>query len=147
MRELHEKLEKKAKDLTTVRQLLDGLDLDGGTAEGADAIQESVDGAEKVTEDVFDQDDAELEREHGEGESFQSEIAERKETSESNLGRITDITAPLETRETIDKIRESKEAALQEVDFLQDLVQRAMESLEESKEIEKDLRNIRTDGE
>ncbi len=146
MHELHEKLEKKAKDLTKVRQLLEGLDLDGGTAEGADAIQESVDEAEKVTEEVFDQDDAELAREHDEGESFKSEMAERKETSESNLGHITEVTAPLDTKETIDKIRESKEAALQEVDYLQDLLQRATESIEESKAIEQDLQNIRTSG-
>jgi hypothetical protein len=146
MRELHEKLEQKAKDLTTVRGLLAQLDLDGGTAEGANEIEQAVDRTENVTEEVFDQDDTELEREHSEGTSFQSELTERKETSEGNLGRITDATAPLETRETIDQIREGKEAALRDVDFLQDLVQRAMESLKESEDIQQDLRGIRTSG-
>ncbi len=146
MRELHEKLGQTAKDLTTVRGLLAQLDLDGGTAEGADEIEQSVDRTENVTEEVFDRDDEVLEREHGDGESFQSELTERKETSEGNLGRITDATAPLETRETIDQIREGKEAALRDVDFLHDLVQRAMESLQESEDFQEDLRGVRTGG-
>lgn len=146
MRELRDKLEKKAEDLATVRRLLEELDLDGGTSDGAAEIEESVDRAERVTEEVFDQDDKALDQIHADAEGYQSELTERKETSESNLGRISDVTAPLETQETIDQIREGKEAALRDVDFLQDLLQRAMDALEESENVQNDLRDMRGSG-
>ncbi len=144
MRELHEHLEKKAEDLTTVRRLLEDLDLGGATSEGAVELEGAVDRAERVTEEVFDQDDDALERVQSDAEEERSEVNERKDTSENNLGHITDATAPLDTQETIDQIREGKEAILADIDFLQELVQRAKDTIEESENTQKDLRNIRS---
>ena len=146
MKDLHVELERKAEDLSTVRQLLEDLDLSGATAEGSELIRESVDRSEAVTEDLFDADDQELDAVHEDGNEYQNEVAERKSITESDLGRTVDDTASLETQETIDAIREAKEAEVQDVEFLQDLLGRSEKSLEDSQSVRETLRDMRQGG-
>ena len=143
MEKTHQKLEMTAEDIRTIRGLVEQLDPGGGTAEGIDEVEQSVERAEDVTEEVFDTQDGELEQIHSENEDYQDEVQDRKGISEANLGRVSDVTAPMETQEAIDELRKGKEAFLDDIDALLQLVDRAREACDRSKQVVDDLRQIR----
>lgn len=142
-RELREELEIDARDLSTIRRLEQELDYSGGTADGLEQITGSAERAEGVTEELFDRDDGQLAEVHEESHTYHGELSEHKDTSDRNLSRITDITSTLERSEAIEQIRESKEAALQDSEFLEELEREATDSLRESEEAAESLRAIR----
>lgn len=146
MREIREKLERDARDITTVRTLDEELILDGATEEGTQEIKDSVDRAEGAAEGQFDEDDVQLEEAHQDTEDFRSDITERRDVSEENRERITDITDSLEIKEAIERIQEAKEGVLRELEFLEDIEKQALESLEESKDVRRQLEQIRRNG-
>lgn len=145
-RELHRELEEKAQDISTVRQLKRELDLAQATSDGAAEIEASVESANDVSEEQFDRQDGQLEDAHRDARDDQADLSGRRDASDSNLAKISSDTASLKTRETIDKIRESKEAAIRETEFLEDLERRAMDSLAESERIADALRAPRQPG-
>lgn len=147
MREIREKLERDARDITTVRTLDEELILDGATEEGTQEIKDSVDKAEGAAEGQFDEDDVQLEEAHQDTEDFQSDITERRDVSEENRERITDVADSLEIKEAIERIQEAKEGVLRELEFLEDIEKQALESLEESKDVRRQLELVRRRGE
>ena len=138
-----ENLRKTSEDIQTIRSLIEQLDPGGGTAEGTDEVQQSVESAEGATEQVFDEQDRDLETVTEENEEFRDEVQGRSEVTEANLGRLSEESASIETKEAVAEIRTAKEAALKDIDFLQDLVNQAMERGERNEQIRVELNQIR----
>ena len=118
--DLSEKLEELdtiADDTETVRDTVDGLEL-ASTAEGADAIKAAMEAAEDVTVEIFDRKDDNLEDIQGESEDHQSELQERSDTSEGDLGKISEASGRIETQETVNELGEAEAAVQEDIDFL-----------------------------
>jgi hypothetical protein len=140
MEEKEVDLEKVASDVETVRQTIEKLDF-GGTAEGADQLEKSIESAEDVTTEVFEKEDQNLERIQSNSQEFEGEITDHRDTSESDLGKISDSSARIETRETTNELVRAKEAVLRDIDFLADRINRAADARKKSDTIQEKLKS------
>jgi hypothetical protein len=131
-------LDKIASDVETVRQTLENLDF-GGTAEGIKEVESSIESAEDVTTDVFEREDETLEQLQRDNQEFEGEIEDRRGSSESDLGKIGDSSARIETKETINELVKAKEAVSRDIDFLAEQVRRATDARKESDAIQEKL--------
>lgn len=132
--ELDEKakdLETIASDIETIRHTLESLDM-RGTREGSQQLETSFENTEKTTTDVFEGKDNELEHVKQESNEFEKEIAERRNSSESDLGKVSDASARIETRETINELIKAKEAGLEEIEYLKNQIERIRQAMEKS---------------
>ena len=143
MERLHDQLDETAQDIQTVKRLLEELDRGGGTADGLEEVNESVERAQESTERVFDDHDRTLEQTQDENKEYRDEVSERKDASMENIGTISDVTAPLNTVEAINDIRNAKEAMLRDVEALEGLVQRIQDNAERSRAVRERLRGLR----
>ena len=139
MREKGDDLEKVAADVATVRETLESLEF-GGTAEGSEAVEISIRGAEDVTTEVFDREDGELQEVHAGAEGFQDELQENSSSVDADLERISDAGGELETQETVNELVKAKDAALHDIDFLQEQISAAREAREESERAREEYR-------
>jgi Xaa-Pro aminopeptidase len=143
MEHLQDELDETADDIQVIRDLIEQIDPGGGTAEGMDDVDQSADRAEDVTERVFDDQDAELTDVSDENQDYGEEVDERTQVTETNLGKISDATAPLTTQEAVSEIRAAKEAMVQDVEILQEVVHRIEDNAVRSAEVQERLRQIR----
>jgi hypothetical protein len=93
-----------------------------------------------VTEGVFDTEDETLERIQADNQEFEGEIQDRRGTSESDLGKISDASGRIETKETVNELVNAKEAALRDIDFLAEQIDRARGAREKSNAAQEKLR-------
>lgn len=131
-------LERIAGDVETVRRTIESLDF-GGTAEGAEQLERAIEGAEKVTEDVFGREDENLEQVQAASETYEFKIDNHRGLAESDLGKVSENSAQIETKETINALAQAKETVLKDIDFLSDQVRRAHEAIEKSDAHQKQL--------
>ena len=131
-------LDKIASDVETVRQTLEQLDF-GGTAEGSDEVESSIESAEDVTTVVFDREDESLEQIQTHNEEFEGELQDHHGSSESDLGKISDASAKIETKEAINELEKAREAALRDIDFLAEQIGRASDARKESDTVQEKL--------
>lgn len=131
MDEKERNLDQVASDVETVRRTLENLDL-GGTSEGSEALEKSIENAEDVTEKEFDREDEELERIQSENKEFEGELQDRRGSSESDVGKISDASSRIETNETVKELERAKEAGLRDIDFLVEQIDRARGARERS---------------
>ncbi len=143
MERLHETLKEAADDIETVRNVIEQIDTGGGTAEGTDEVERSVDQAHGAAGREFDDQDHALEEAQRENEEYGNEVGERNRVTEGNLGRITDITAPLRTQDAVGEIRAAKEAMVRDSELLQETVNRIKENAEHSVRLAEGLRQVR----
>lgn len=146
MEDLHDELDKTGQDLRTLKQLKGELDRGGGTADGLEEVDRNVEGAQDATEHVFDDRDRDLDRLQDDHEGYRGEVDDRKDASKTNLGIISDVTAPLKTDEAVREIRAAKEAMLRDVEALEGLERRIRENAERSREVRERLRGLRGEG-
>ena len=133
-RDMEEKevdLDKIASDVETVRQTLERLDF-GGTQEGAEQLEKTMERAEGETEKVFDNEDTNLEEIQVDSGEYEEGLEDRQSSSESDLGKISDASADIETRETLNQLVQAKEATLRDIDFLAEQIDRARSAREKS---------------
>ena len=140
MREKAEDQEEVVSDAETVQQTLEDLDL-GGTAEGADEVEQSIEAAEDVTVEVFEREDEELEQIQGESQEHEQELQERSDATESDLGKVSDASGNITTQETSNELIEAKEAAIHDVEFLDEHEQQAQEARQESDRLQAEQRS------
>ena len=138
MSEKAEELETTVSDVETVRDTLDSLDF-GGTAEGADEVETSIENAEDVTVEVFERQDEGLEEIQGDVEDYESELQGRHGSSESDLGKLSDASGHVETQETVNELVNSKEGLLRDIEFLSGQTDRAKEARDESERVQNEL--------
>ena len=134
MQEKGEELEKPVEDVETVRETLDALDL-GGTSEGADEVEQAIEGAEDVSVEDFDRGSGELEEIQHESEEHEGEIEERSDNVSSDLGKISDASARIHGDGANRELVDAKESALRDVDFLKEQTDRAQEARDESQRL------------
>ena len=143
MKEIHEALGKTSGDIQILRKLTQEIDPEGATAECMDEAEQSIGRAEDATEQVFDNQDMSLEKVHDENEGYGQEVQERTSVSERNLGKVSDVTAPLTTQEAVNEIRATKEAMVRNTEVLQEVMNRIKEQADHSKQVQAQLRQIR----
>ena len=135
-----EELETIASDVETIKDTLDSLDF-SGTAEGADEVEATITDAQDVTVDIFEEQDEGLEQIQEEVEDYQNELQDRHDSSESDLGKVSDASGRVETQETINKLAESKEGLLKDIEFLRSQVDEAKEAKDESERVQNTLKD------
>jgi len=131
MREQEETIEVTASDVETIRQTREGLE-PSGTAEGADAVESAVEGAEDATIDVFEEQDEALEQIQQDASEHEEDLGEHAEGTERNLGRLSDASARIETSVAVDEFVRAKDAELDDVDFLRGEEEKVKEGREGS---------------
>jgi hypothetical protein len=132
-------LDKIATDVETVRGTLEKLDF-RGTVEGSREAEESIENAEDVATDAFDKEDGALERIQTGNQEFGAELDDRRGASESDLKKVTDVSASIHRNEVVDKLKEAKEAVLRDVNFLAEQIERARVARERSDAIQERLK-------
>ena len=139
-------LDKIATDVETVRHTLESLDL-GGTSECANELETAFDDTESVTIEEFEKEDENLEQIQEETQEYEGEVGDHRDSSESDLGKISDASARIDTKETTNELIKAKEAALRDIEFLADQIDRAREAREKSEEAQQELqRRIQSDN-
>ena len=138
-----EKLEEKtddidviATDTETVRDTLDALEPGSGTMEGVDEVVNSINEAEDVTVDIFQEEDENLEQRQAESQDYQTDIESRQEASESDRGKITDAGSRVETQATIEELANTEAAVSEDIEFLNEEIDKADEAREESENLQ-----------
>lgn len=134
MHEKTEDVEKTVEDVETVRQTLEELDF-GGTAEGGEAVEQSIEGAENVSVGEFDSESSALEELEHESEEHEGELQERNDTTTADLGKISDASGRIHSDAANSELIAAKESALRDIEFLSDQAQRAQEAREETQHI------------
>jgi hypothetical protein len=138
MQEKETDLDKIASDVERVRETITKLDF-GGTADGAQQLESSIEKAEDVTASVFDKENDELEQIQHKGKEYETEIDKRETTSKSDLEKISSTSTKIETKETINELVNAKEAVLREIDFLSSQIERAKDAREKSDAAQRQL--------
>jgi len=141
--DMHDKAEEMdpvVSDVETVRQTLEDLDL-GGTDDGSEQVEQSIESAQDVTVEVFEREDEQLEQVQEENEEHDQELTERTGTVESDLGKISDAGGRITTQETNSELIQAKEAAIRDIEFLQDHERRAREAGQESDRVQQEHRS------
>ena len=131
MQESADEIEKVVEDIETVGETLESLDL-AGTAEGSEEVEQSIDTAKEVTVEVYEHEDEQLEQLQSETDEHAQELDERSDTTEADLGRISDASGRLNTQDTSNELIQAKEAAIHDLEFLRDQAQRAQDARAES---------------
>jgi hypothetical protein len=140
MEEKEVDLEKVAADVETVRQTIEKLDF-GGTTEGVEQLEKSIESAENITTEVFEREDEDLEKMQSENQEYEGEITEHRDISEANLGKISDSSAKIETEETVNELIQTKEAVLKDIDFIRDSISRISDARKRSDEAQENLKS------
>ncbi len=133
-------LDKIATDVETVRQTLESLDLEG-TSECAEELESAFDNTESVTIEEFEKEDENLEQIQDDSREYEGKVDDHRDSSESDLGKISDASVRIETKETTNELIKAKESALRDIEFLAEQIDRAREAREKSDESQKDLYN------
>ena len=136
-----EELDVIATDTETVRDTLDALEPGSGTMEGVDEVVQSINDAEDVTIDIFQEEDENLEQEQAESEEYQTDLEGREEASESDRNKITDASSRVETQATVDELTNAEVAVSEDIDFLSEEIDKANEAREESENLQSQHRD------
>lgn len=131
-------LEIYASDTETVRDTRDSLDLDI-TADGADQVLDSVDNAEDVTVDAFEQEDDNLDQTMDEAQDYVDELNERQDSGRDDLEKISDASGRIETSQTVDELAHAKASVMEDMDFLDENEKKAEEAHNETEQAKREL--------
>lgn len=131
-------LDKMQEDVQTVREMIADMDF-GGTLEGTDELEQSVEKTEGTAVEVFDEKDQELEGAAAENEALEENLTEKRETDESDQGKLDSAGEKLDADKTRRDIEEAKETVLRDVEFLAQKIARAKEARAQAREAQKNL--------
>jgi hypothetical protein len=121
-KEIH--LDEIASDVETVRRTLESLDF-RGTSEGAEEVESAIESAEDITERHFEQEDHELEQIQQQNQELESELQDRKDSSESDVEKVSNAAGSTKTSEAVREFEKARGAALQDISFLLEHLDRA----------------------
>ena len=136
-----EELDVIATDTETVRDTLDALEPGSGTMEGVDDVVRSITDAEDVTVEIFQEEDENLEQRQAESQDYQVELEVREEASESDRDRIADAGSRIDTQATVDEIAKAEAAASEDIDFLNEEINKSNEAREQSEALQSQHRD------
>jgi hypothetical protein len=136
-----EELDVIASDTEVVRDTLASLEPGSGTQEGVDEVVQSINDAEDVTVEIFEEEDENLEQQQAESEEYQTDLEGREEASESDRNKITDASSRVETQATVDELANAEAAVSEDIDFLDEEIDKADEAREESEKLQSQHQN------
>lgn len=136
-----EELDVIATDTETVRETLDALEPGSGTMEGVDEVVQSIDDAEEVTVEIFEEEDENLEQRQAESQDYQTDLEGREDASESDRNKIADAGGRIETQATVDEMANAEAAVSEDIDFLNEEIDKANEAREESEALQSQHRD------
>lgn len=140
MREMEDTLETIVGDIETIRQTLDSLE-GGGTTEGADSVEGHIQEADNVTVEAFGREDEGLERTQAESQEYGGELQEHGDAADSDRQRISDAERSLRTDDAAGALRETLDAAQEDVEFLKEQFERNSNDHKESEQIQQELQS------
>jgi len=136
MEEKGEEIEKTVCDVEVEGQTLD--ELEGGTAEGADAVDQHIESAQEASSGEFDEQSGELEQVHGEVEEYEGELHERSDITSSDRDKISEATGQINSDAPKGEMDAARDAAQEDVDFLDGMEQTDQEARTESQNVHQD---------
>ena len=136
MTEKGREIEMDASDVEVTRDTL--ANLEGGTSEGADAAETSLEGAEQTAESVFERDDNELEQAQEQNVEHEEFIEGRAEVSESDRDRVSEAENQIEAQETVSEVERAKEVVSNDIEILREIEERARQAREENEKFQQD---------
>ncbi len=131
-----EELDVIATDTETVRDTLDALEPGSGTMEGVDEVVNSINEAEDVTVEIFEEEDENMEQQQAESQDYQTGLETREDASESDRSKITDAGSRVETQATVDELANAEAAVSEDIEFLNEEIDKADEAREESENLQ-----------
>ena len=137
MREKGEEMDESVSDVETVRQTLESLEF-AGTAEGGEAVEQAIEGAEDTSVDEFDQRSGDLEGIHQETHEDEDGLQERSDTTSEDLGKISDASGEIHSDATDNELVAAKESAMRDIEFLDDHRSQAEQAREESERLQQE---------
>ncbi|HBG25749.1 MAG: hypothetical protein A2Y10_20270 [Planctomycetes bacterium GWF2_41_51] len=129
----------KAEDTETVRETLDSLDMEGFTAEGSVEVEDSIEKAEDVTVELFDREDGNLEQIIEKAEDYTEKLGENQESVQKDLSKVSDASAEIETKETVNELAHTKASAIEDMEFLEQRENEAKEDQDQTEQARKEL--------
>ena len=117
MEEKADDIEETVEDTELERETIEGLESDG-TAEGAEEVEQAIEGAQDVSAQEFDTGSGQLEEVHSETEEHEEDLQERSDTTSSDLGKISDASGKIHSDSANGKLIEAKESAVRDIEFL-----------------------------
>ena len=139
MSEGTEQLSQTADDVDTVSDTLSGLDFEG-SSEGVERVRDSMEQAQDVTVEVFDRDDEQLDGIRNESEEYQQGLQERSDSSQSDLGKVSDAGGRIQTKEAQAELDKAEEGLTEDMEFLDGQIERAGKASEDTKQTQDQLK-------
>ena len=127
-------------DTETVRETLESLDFEG-TVDATDEVEGAIEQAEEVTVEAFENTDEILEEAQSETEDHENELQERSDSGQMDLGKISDASGRIETKDTVNELVNAKEGVLKDIDFIDEHEQRAKDARDESERLQQEYRS------
>ena len=139
-REMDDKAEQSddvVSDAETIRDTINELDF-GGTVEGMDGVEQSIESASDVTAEEFDRQDEQIEQLQEEVEDHEQELQERSDTDQTDLGRLADASRELRTDVPNQEVIAAKEALIDDDEFLKEQKFEAEQARQESERLQQE---------
>jgi hypothetical protein len=127
-------------DNVTVTETLDGLDL-SGTAEGSEAVEASIEQAQDVTVEKYDEQEKALQEDLDESLEHETDLQERSDATESDLDKVSDAVGNITTEETKSELEQAKSEIQGDIDFLTEHDETAREAREENEQLQQEYRS------
>ncbi len=134
-----DEFEEAVQDSERVDETHESLDF-GGTDEGADAVEQNLDGAQDAAGEAADERDTALEQIHSEGETHETELDERAESNESDQTKIAQTESESTLKETLEWVARSLDAIKEDLAYLKESHEKAADSRQESERRQSELR-------
>ncbi len=140
-KEMQEKIEDMDDDAHDVEVIHDlQMNLEGGTIEGIETVEESVNCAAENAEQLFERDDEELENIESKSDAMIDEIQEDKDRVEEDAERIDQAEVSLLKRENYGELQVAKDRTRDDAEFLDSKMKELTEANELNRSQSKDLR-------
>ena len=139
MDQKNDELDTIATDKETVTETLESLEF-SGTAEGGDDVEEVFETTENLTVEIFDGEDQKLEEIQSDTEEYEGALSDRTDSSESDLDKVANATAKIETRDTVDELAHAKEVLSNDIEFISEQERLAKEARNESDRLQQEHR-------
>ncbi len=130
-----EQLEHAASDRGITRELDGELELEGGTAEGQQAVRETLRETEETATEIYEHEDDEMaELQRGAGE-LADDLCDSSERVGQDADRLVDAGGRIHGKEVSDHLRTAERTARSDVEFLEDEEAKAREARDESERL------------
>ena len=138
MSEGKEQLNVTTEDMDTVCDTLDGLSGDG-SSEGVELATSAIERAQDVTAEAFDSQSEELDVVCSEAEEYQQDLQERSDSTQADLGKVSDAGGRIQTDEAANELGRAEEAFMEDMEFLDEQIERSKTAADDTRQVKEQL--------